>query len=89
MMRVSSGDVNPDGTQKAKKSLSGTVNLINKGLFGFSNAFKASQIKKKEEEKIVAPKSSNVYQCDLNEETLYIPGCHGNAVIRFDLFDGE
>jgi hypothetical protein len=26
---------------------------------------------------------------NLCDETLYIPGCHGNSVIRFDFFDGE
>eukprot|EP00602_Paraphysomonas_sp_CaronLab_P013407 CAMPEP_0185038330 /NCGR_PEP_ID=MMETSP1103-20130426/33855_1 /TAXON_ID=36769 /ORGANISM="Paraphysomonas bandaiensis, Strain Caron Lab Isolate" /LENGTH=1809 /DNA_ID=CAMNT_0027576713 /DNA_START=184 /DNA_END=5613 /DNA_ORIENTATION=+ len=29
------------------------------------------------------------YTVDLQDETLYIPGCHGNSVIRFDFFDGE
>jgi hypothetical protein len=96
MMRVSRNMASEDGfnadgsSKKLKKTLSGTVNLINKGLFGFSNAFKHAQIKKNEEDlKAAALKASNVFQCNLREETLYIPGCHGNAVIRFDLFDGE
>jgi hypothetical protein len=100
MMRVSRADASTDDSdsfKKAKKAFGslvlagGTVNLINKGLFGFSNAFKQAQNKKKEEEekKNAPPKAASLYQCNLNEETLYIPGCHGNAVIRFDLFDGE
>jgi hypothetical protein len=28
-----------------------------------------------------------LYQVDLQEETLYIPGCHGNSVIKFDIYD--
>lgn len=27
--------------------------------------------------------------CDFAEEEIAIPGCHGNAVIRFDVYDGE
>eukprot|EP00603_Paraphysomonas_imperforata_P004325 CAMPEP_0114419234 /NCGR_PEP_ID=MMETSP0103-20121206/3919_1 /TAXON_ID=37642 ORGANISM="Paraphysomonas imperforata, Strain PA2" /NCGR_SAMPLE_ID=MMETSP0103 /ASSEMBLY_ACC=CAM_ASM_000201 /LENGTH=1684 /DNA_ID=CAMNT_0001587641 /DNA_START=99 /DNA_END=5150 /DNA_ORIENTATION=- len=100
MTRVSRTDASTgdsDGLKKTKKpfgkfgATGSTVNLINKGLFGFSNAFKQAQIRKKEEEekKNATPKAASLYQCNLNEETLYIPGCHGNAVIRFDLFDGD
>ena len=92
MTRVSrtetGNDLGRDDSKAPKMTFSGTVNLINKGLFGFSNAFKQTQIKKKNDLN-GAPKSSSMFQCSLNEETLYIPGCHGNSVIRFDIFDGE
>lgn len=29
-----------------------------------------------------------VYNVDLSDEILYIPGCHGDSVIKFDIFDG-
>jgi hypothetical protein len=29
-----------------------------------------------------------LYNVNLQGETLYIPGCHGNSVIRFDIYDG-
>lgn len=30
-----------------------------------------------------------LYTVDFQGESLYIPGCHGNSVIRFDFYDGE
>ena len=29
------------------------------------------------------------YSVNLDDEDLYIPGCHGNSVIRFDFYDGK
>lgn len=33
--------------------------------------------------------NSMKYSCSLDDESLYIPGCHGNSVIRFDFFSGK
>jgi hypothetical protein len=38
--------------------------------------------------KSIEPTKSIKYFCDL-DETIKIPGCHGNSVLKFDVFDGE
>jgi hypothetical protein len=40
---------------------------------------------KKDGENLIQPK----YVCNFDDDTIKIPGCHGNAVIRFDFLDGE
>jgi len=46
--------------------------------FGLSNMAKNTAIRKR-----------NRLICNFEDETLKIPGCHGNSVIKFDIFDGE
>lgn len=35
------------------------------------------------------PKKNPRCMCDFNDATINIPGCHGNSVLRFDIYDGE
>jgi hypothetical protein len=37
----------------------------------------------------VATTPTGFYTVDLDDEELYVPGCHGNTVLRFDVYDGE
>lgn len=46
--------------------------------FGLSAMAKKSTVRKKS--KVV---------CNFEDETIRIPGCHGNSVIKFEVFDGE
>ena len=40
---------------------------------------------KKATDALIQPK----FHCVLNDETIRIPGCHGNSVVKFDFLDGE
>lgn len=32
---------------------------------------------------------SGKFMCKFEDEVVKIPGCHGNSVIKFEIFDGE
>ena len=38
---------------------------------------------------VVSSAAANFFRVDLEDEELYVPGLHGNSVLRFDVYDGE
>ncbi len=51
-------------------------------------ALKLGQLAKQKEEEPVAPKKIRI-SANFEDETIKIPGCHGNGVFRFEVYDGE